>query len=80
MTPRRTLHLIGAIELTTLLLMLVNLATVHAESVSSTLGPLHGLAYLTSVVAAVLLRNGSHRTWLLALIPGFGGLLAARSA
>ncbi|MBO0609252.1 hypothetical protein [Myceligenerans salitolerans] len=80
MSPRRLLHLVGSIELATLGLMLVNIATVHAPEVSSVLGPVHGLAYTTTVVVAVLVMRGRHRTWLLALVPGVGGLLAARSA
>ncbi|WP_350275116.1 hypothetical protein [Kribbella sp. HUAS MG21] len=80
MTPRRILHVIGTVELATLALMLLNLVTVHAPAVSSTLGPLHGLAYTTTVISAVLLMKGRHRVWLLALVPGCGGLLAARAA
>ncbi len=80
MNSRRTLHVIGSIELLTLILMLLNLATVHLPAISHILGPLHGLVYTATVVAAILLMNGIHRVWLLALIPGIGGLLAARAA
>jgi hypothetical protein len=76
---RRALHAIGAVELSTFLLMMANLATVHLELFSSILGPLHGLAYTVTVIAAALASNGRHRIWLLALVPAVGGLLAARS-
>lgn len=79
MSPLRAMRLVGAVELVTLVVMLVNLATVHHPTVASVLGPLHGLAYLTTVIIAVLLMNGRHMIWLLALVPGIGGLLAARA-
>ncbi|SDE13339.1 hypothetical protein [Glycomyces harbinensis] len=79
MQPRRVLHLIGTVELATLVLMLLNLATVHHPAITGVLGPVHGLVYTGTVIAAALLMNGRHRIWLLALIPGVGGLLAARS-
>jgi hypothetical protein len=77
--PRRILHVIGTVELATLVLMLLNVFTVHAPAISGTLGPLHGLAYTTTVITALLITKGRHRVWLLALVPGFGGLLAARA-
>jgi hypothetical protein len=39
----------------------------------------HGLAYTATIIAAVLLAHGRRRVWLSALVPGFGGLLAARA-
>ncbi|MGW1680176.1 hypothetical protein [Saccharopolyspora sp. NPDC002376] len=79
MTPRRIMHIIGSVELTTLVLMLLNLFTVHRPAFTQVLGPAHGLAYTATVIAAVLLMNGRHRVWLRALVPGIGGLLAARA-
>jgi hypothetical protein len=35
--------------------------------------------YTATVITAILLMNGVHRVWLLALVPGIGGLLAARA-
>ncbi|SFS52409.1 hypothetical protein [Saccharopolyspora flava] len=75
MSPLRVL---GGAELGTLLLLLLNLVTIHDPVLSGALGPLHGLAYTATVLAAVLLMRGRHRVWLLALVPGVGGLLAAR--
>ncbi|GGA62265.1 hypothetical protein GCM10011490_10860 [Pseudoclavibacter endophyticus] len=79
MTPRRILTVAGSAELLTLGALLANLVTVHLPQVSSVLGPVHGLAYVLTVIAAVLVMDGRHRVWLLALIPGVGGLLAARA-
>ncbi|OAP26022.1 hypothetical protein A4R44_03399 [Amycolatopsis sp. M39] len=78
--PRRVLEIIGAVELATLVLMLGNVVTVHQPEVSRVLGPVHGVAYPATVIAAVLVLGGRHRGWLLALVPGIGGLLAARAA
>lgn len=80
MSPRRILQIVGTVELVTLLLMLANLATVHRPEVSHVLGPVHGLAYTITIIAAVLVIGGGHRVWPLALIPGVGGLLASRAA
>lgn len=80
MSPRRILQIVGSIELATLVLMLANLVTLHLPEVTRILGPVHGLAYTATVITAVLARGGSHRVWLLALIPGFGGLLASHAA
>lgn len=80
MSPRRILQMVGTVELVTLVLMLVNLVTVHLPEVSRVLGPVHGLAYTATVITAVLVMSGRHRVWLLAFIPGIGGLLASRAA
>ncbi|MFC7339874.1 hypothetical protein [Saccharopolyspora griseoalba] len=74
------LRVLGGVELGTLALMLLNLVTIHHPVISGALGPLHGLAYTATVIAAVLLMRGRHRVWLLALVPGVGGLLASRAA
>lgn len=79
-SAERLLGIVGCIEFATLVLMLINLVTVHHPVVTSTLGPVHGLAYTATVVCAVLAMRGRHRVWVLALIPGIGGLLAARAA
>lgn len=73
------LRLIGVVELVTLVALLLNLVTVHHPAISGVLGPLHGLAYTATVIAAILTMRGRHRVWVLALVPGIGGLLAARA-
>ncbi|MFF5109204.1 hypothetical protein [Streptosporangium sp. NPDC000509] len=67
-------------ELATLVLMLANIVTVHLPEVSRVLGPVHGLAYTATVITAILVMDGRRRVWMLALIPGIGGLLASRAA
>jgi hypothetical protein len=61
-------------------LLLLNLVTVHHRTISGVLGPVHGLAYTATIVTAVLAANGRSQVWLRALVPGVGGLLAARAA
>ncbi|MFB9905694.1 hypothetical protein [Allokutzneria oryzae] len=68
----------ATVELTTLVVMLVNIATVHAPAVSSVSGPLHGFAYVMVVVVALLREGTPRRARLVALLPGIGGLLAVR--
>jgi hypothetical protein len=72
------LRIAARVELISLVLMLANLFTVHAPVVSSLLGPLHGCSYLV-VIGATLAATGRLRPRLLAVIPGVGGLLAARA-
>ncbi|MCR3721162.1 hypothetical protein LY15_003149 [Prauserella flava] len=52
MNPRQSLHLVGTIELATLVALPLNMATVHLPAL------LHGLAYTVTVIVAVLLMNG----------------------
>jgi hypothetical protein len=80
MTNRTVLRVSAGVELGTLVVLLANLITVHLPEVSQAIGPIHGLAYIGSVVCALLLARGNHRVWLLSLIPGVGGILAARAA
>ncbi|MGW4059348.1 hypothetical protein ACWEGE_13760 [Amycolatopsis sp. NPDC004747] len=79
MSRRRVLHVLGTAELVSLAVLLLNLVTVHHRTISGILGPVHGLAYTTTIVAAALLADGRSRVWLRALVPGIGGLLAARA-
>jgi hypothetical protein len=79
-TGLRALRIIGVIEAATLALLLLNLVTMHWHILTSVLGPVHGLAYLSAIIVAVLISAGSARVWLWALIPGVGGLLAVRNA
>ena len=71
----RTLRVAAAVEAASLALLLLNLVTVHAPAASALLGPLHGTAYLLTIVTAWPLRGATR--WL-ALVPGVGGLLALR--
>lgn len=79
MTARIALSISATVELVTLALLLTNLATLHLPAVSQILGPVHGMAYLGTIVAAALTAGGHHPVWLLSLIPGVGGVLALRA-
>jgi hypothetical protein len=76
---RLALRISATVEFLSLLLMLANLATLHLPAITKTLGPVHGLAYIVTIVLAVLLAEGRHRTWLFALVPAIGGLLSSRA-
>jgi hypothetical protein len=67
------------VETLTLVVLITNRLTVHAEPVTSVVGPLHGFAYL-AVIATGLLAPLPRRSRLLTLVPAIGGLLALRGA
>jgi hypothetical protein len=69
------LRVAALVETTSLLVLVVNLATVHADYVTSAVGPLHGFAWLATISTALLLPlSRAARLW--AVVPGIGGLLA----
>lgn len=72
------LRVSAAVELASLVVMLANLATAHLPAVSSLMGPLHGCAYLFTVVATARDPRRSAAAVSLALLPGIGGLPAQR--
>lgn len=69
----RALPVAAAAEAATLVVLVTNLATAHADAISSLFGPLHGTAYLVTIV----LTWRTAARWF-AVIPGVGGLLALR--
>lgn len=73
----RTLRIAAAAEAVSLAVLLVNLATVHADAVTSLGGPVHGTAYL-AVIAGTWFMPATARVRWSALVPGIGGLLALR--
>ncbi|WP_319020096.1 DUF3817 domain-containing protein [Streptomyces sp. C8S0] len=77
--PPRSLRLAAAVEAASLLVLLLNLVTVHAGPVTSLGGPVHGAAYLA--VVALTFAAGPRATaaarWC-SLLPGAGGLLVLR--
>jgi hypothetical protein len=75
--PSRLLRYAAPVELFSLAVLLVNLATVHWPAVASLFGPIHGCAYLF-VIGATLREYGDASTRLLAFVPGIGGLLVIR--
>lgn len=76
--PPRPLRIAATAELTTLIVLLTNLATAHLPSVSSVAGPAHGCAYLFTVIAVARDTLRTPRAIVLSLLPGVGGLLALR--
>jgi hypothetical protein len=66
------------IEAASLLVLLLNLATVHLPRIATLVGPLHGCAYLLAI-GATLQASPSPRIRWLSVVPGVGGLLAERS-
>ena len=75
MTPLlRTLEVLSVLELLSIAVLLINLATVHVDGVASVLGPMHGALYLAVAVVALLGRGLMLRTRLMALIPVLGGV------
>ncbi|GAA1549550.1 hypothetical protein GCM10009678_35410 [Actinomadura kijaniata] len=73
----RALRVAAAVEALSLALLLVNLATVHTEVITSLGGPVHGTAYLATLAATWLVPAGAGARWR-AAVPGVGGLLALR--
>lgn len=69
----------ATLELLTLTVLLVNLAVTHDPGVASAVGPVHGLAYVTTIGAALLLDGAPRAARWLTLVPGVGGLLAGRA-
>lgn len=66
-------------ETATLVVLLVNIVTVHSELVTSTVGPLHGALYLlcsAAVVAARWVRGWSWWLVLVGLLPAVGAVIA----
>ncbi|MFK4761535.1 hypothetical protein ACI3KS_11420 [Microbacterium sp. ZW T5_45] len=71
----RVLEVLSVLELASILILLVNLATVHVDGVASVLGPVHGALFLAVAVTALLARGLLARTRWMALIPVAGGIL-----
>lgn len=71
----RVLEVLSILELASIGVLLVNLATVHVDGVASVLGPVHGALYLAVAVTALFARGLRARTRWMALIPVAGGIL-----
>jgi hypothetical protein len=76
---RRWLRRVSWAETASLLVLVVNLATVHVPAVASVVGPVHGTLYLACIAVPLLLPMPASARWL-AAVPGVGGLLALRRA
>lgn len=73
----RRLRAAAAVEAVTLVVLLMNLLTVHTRALASAVGPLHGTAYLAGI-AITLLHPFPRSARLLAWVPGIGAWLASR--
>lgn len=75
----RVLRIAAACEAGSLVVLLVNLLTVHVAEVASFVGPLHGLSYL-AVIGATSMASPPAPPGTLgrAFVPGIGGLLVLR--
>jgi hypothetical protein len=71
----RGLEVLSVLETVSVLVLLGNLLTVHADAVTSALGPVHGALYLAVTVTALLGRGLLLRTRLHAVVPVVGGVL-----
>ncbi|GLY19032.1 hypothetical protein LWF15_15335 [Kineosporia rhizophila] len=73
----RGLRAAAAVEALSLVMLLLNLATVHVAALASALGPIHGCAYLIAVVLTWTITK-EKTTRAFSIVPGFGALLALR--
>jgi hypothetical protein len=76
----RLLKITAAVEAITVVLLFVNLFTVHWAPVASALGPTHGTAYLVTIVTVITLQGAPAKAKWLSFVPGVGGYLALRAA
>ncbi|MFF2062826.1 hypothetical protein ACFVWZ_13695 [Streptomyces sp. NPDC058200] len=75
----RILRIAAAVEALSLTLLLLNLFTVHTQVITSLGGPVHGMAYLTTILVVRLIPALTvHGATARAFVPGVGGLLALR--
>jgi hypothetical protein len=80
---RRTavvLAVLAGLELASLAVLLVNLATVHARPITQAMGPVHGAVYLAVVVIVVFAPGLRLRDRVLGCLPVVGGSVAVWSA
>src|SRR3954453_8308751 len=66
------MRIAAATEAVTLLVLLLNLATVHEPRVAGVVGPVHGAAYLTAIVAVLLHDVAPRATRWWGAFPGGG--------
>lgn len=69
---------VAALELVSLLVLVVNMATAHLQVITSLGGPTHGCAYLFVVVATMRNPAATKAMKAMACLPAIGGLLVAR--
>lgn len=75
----RPLRISAFVELISLTVLLANIAAGNDQQVAAMFGPVHGIAWLFSVVATWRDPRGTTGAVLRAVIPGIGGMLAVRT-
>ena len=74
---RRLFDWLVVAETLTLVILLVNLVTSHNTGVTSSVGPIHGVFYITVIIVALLIPKLPYHIRLVAAIPALGAPLAA---
>ena len=74
----RGLWVVGVVEAVSFAALLVNMVAGDSHSIAAAVGLVHGCVYLASLVVAWKLA-GAASTRYLAVLPGIGALLLARS-
>ncbi|MCI2418146.1 DUF3817 domain-containing protein [Saccharopolyspora sp. K220] len=77
MTGVRTLRIAAIAEAASLAVLLINLLTAHVRTITTLVGPLHGMAYLVTIAMTFATTAAASARWY-AVIPGIGGLLVLR--
>jgi hypothetical protein len=67
----------AVLEIVSLGVLLINLATRHDPTIARVIGPVHGAIYLSVALIALLSPGLRWSTRLLGLVPIVGGVLAA---
>ncbi|MDX2395112.1 DUF3817 domain-containing protein [Streptomyces sp. DK15] len=76
--PDRLLRVCAPLELVTLAVLAANVGLLHLPAIASTVGPLHGCAYLIVVLTTAREPNADRTAVALSAVPGVGGVLALR--
>ena len=76
MNPHDRLKLAALVETCTVLILFGNLATAHNAAVASLIGPVHGLAYLVTIVLAFNIPDATRTAKWLCVVPVIGGWLS----
>ncbi|MDQ0771945.1 hypothetical protein QF026_000411 [Streptomyces aurantiacus] len=77
MTGVRALRVAAVVEAASLLILFINLFTLHAEPITSLGGPVHGTAYLIVIALtfSATVRGASAGARRRSFVPGVGGML-----
>jgi hypothetical protein len=76
---RRALRVSAAVELVSLSVLLVDIAAGNNQQVAALFGPVHGVAWMSTLVATWRDPHRDPRAVVLAVLPGVGGVLALRA-